>query len=245
MFWVFCYGSTSFLYKLFLALEALAPNVTKEFIYTYGYALEVGDGGKTRLITTIQRVDDFNYKQGRITFPILTVNTNKALFRDIARCVALSDVTPQRTNDTPDFDAVRMRTVRDYVLPWSFIGINPDRSGEMSPFGSRIDLIMDVMRSLVLSYATLFRSMNPKSSFGNTNSKVAVLAGMYQEVSQEFKVELGQVIHCNLNKLRVLGENSIYVMDDNFTGSLEVRTKRPQLAALMNQYKWDNYLGPR
>lgn len=104
-----------------------------------------------------------------------------------------------------------MEDNRMYYQPWGFSPYTRHMP-EATGMSNRVESIISLVNKLLDRY---------KNSYSGDVSKSKV--------------------HCELFKLRELGENSIHIMDDTYRGGWNVRNERPQLCIEIDNNRWKTY----
>nr|UFZ21075.1 MAG: hypothetical protein [Planococcus ficus-associated reovirus 1] len=89
--------------------------------------------------------------------------------------------------------------------------------------------IINILIAVIKIYKNTYKDATSKSILGLAEPKAVSIFGFLQNFTSEFRNDVSATIHAHCNKLRELGQNSAYILDDTFRGGLRVRSTRPQL----------------
>lgn len=229
---------------LFRSLKIVCPREVSDYLQTYGYIeFEAREpNGARRVERYILSVSRESYLSGAVRYPFLVraPQNGNGVMATLRRLLELNNVQHVETRDNDDLEMIRMRTIRGYVLPWSWSSLPNVNSRDQppTPFSDRLERITEFLKTITKSYKNKFKDVTSKSALGTSQSKAISIIGFLDNFTQEFRNEASATVHAHLNKLRELGQNSPYVLDDTFRGQLNVRTTRPQFMIKAGEELW-------
>ncbi|ABB17206.1 hypothetical protein [Operophtera brumata reovirus] len=225
------------MYILFRAMSVLIPTETRAYCEQFGF-------------TTLPRYHTVSnipplvpYQRGDYTFPILQAPPNAGNllhFGRLHRLLILNNVVQTQTRDTPDIQIPRMADVRAYIQPWEF---QPFTVPGETRFGARLSDIYAFCKDLIHAYSTTtVRGVAPKGTFGSDGTRAAAMTDFFNYLSADMlSTKFASRVHCELFRLRELGQNSLYNMGDTYQGTLAMRNERPLVFGRDRNQRWTSF----
>lgn len=224
------------MFTLFESLKTLAKKETIDYLHREGFSI-VGSldhhEGLRHASPTIYTKE--NYFSGRVVYPFLVGRPQRdGIIRRIHDAILLTHIERKETRDSGFIQIPRMREVRQYTIPWNWMAMRvhtaiDDNQG--SEGSIRVASILGILISLGETYKAQYATYTSKASFGTSQTRPVDFFSFLNQIPESAINDMALRWHCEMNKLRELGENSIYVPDDTYDGSLIVRSKRPRLAS--------------
>lgn len=238
------------MFVLFENLKTLIKTEALEYLNREGFAIVTTnrDGPGIRHAAPVLYSRE-EYFSGRIRYPFSSDRPGRVgIIQRIHDAIQLTHIEHRECRDSGFIQIPRMRDVRSYTLPWNWMAMRLNEQMDenlASEASARMDVIINIILSLATSYKTYYSSITSKSTLGTSSTKPVELISFLNQMPQELIRDMSLRLHCEVNKLRELGEHSIYVPDDTYDGSLIIRKERPRLASAMGDRPFNLFMSNR